>query len=204
MYAYVVCLCVYVCVCVLIKRKMGAEYEKHKPLKLVQTVPFFRLLLLKKKVCPEWWVQPRKKKKATEAKWTLPFPTWLHSLVIVSSVSVTCSRDCPDCFRIKWELSLKSYRRACIAGKQQKWWHVTHGWCTTSGVPRWRLQTKFNTDGPRKGKRIRCGFCKTFPTHFKWFDSMKNKTGDDGGQTLFSRGTPTDGSSRSKRARVRS
>lgn len=46
-----VCICgVFVCVCVrvcvLIKRKMGAEYEKHKPLKLVQTVPFFRLLLL--------------------------------------------------------------------------------------------------------------------------------------------------------------
>lgn len=33
MYAYVVCLFVCVCTCVyvLIKRKMGAEYEKHKP-----------------------------------------------------------------------------------------------------------------------------------------------------------------------------
>lgn len=31
MYAYVVCLLVCVCVYVLIKRKMGAEYEKHKP-----------------------------------------------------------------------------------------------------------------------------------------------------------------------------
>lgn len=78
MYAYVVCLCVCVRVCVLIKRKMGAEYEKHKPLKLVQTVPFFRLLLLKKKSAPGMMGSTKKKKKATEAKWTLLFPTSLR------------------------------------------------------------------------------------------------------------------------------
>lgn len=63
MYAYVVCLCVYVCVCVLIKRKMGAEYEKHKPLKLVQTVPFLRLLLLKKKLAQSDGFNQEKRKR---------------------------------------------------------------------------------------------------------------------------------------------
>lgn len=79
-----VCVCVCVRVCVLIKRKMGAEYEKHKPLKLVQTVPFFRLLLLKKKRArDDGSNQEKEKGNRREVDTSVP-DLIAHSLVICS------------------------------------------------------------------------------------------------------------------------
>lgn len=166
MYAYVVCLCVCVRVCVLIKRKMGAEYEKHKPLKLVQTVPFFRLLLLKKKACPGWWVQPRKRKR--QSKRSGHFRSRLHCAFPCNLFLPFAGRDCPDSFRIKWELS---HTAALVLQANSKNGDPLRmdgvllpvcpgGGSKPSSIPMDR----------EKGSEFDAAFRKTFPTHFKWLN----------------------------------
>lgn len=105
----------------------------------------------------------RQRRATTEEKWTLPFPTWLRSLVNrVSSVSAICSRS--------------KKHIACIASKQKNGdTPVTHGWYYFRCIP---VAAPGSIRMAAKGSEFDSAFCKTFPTHFKWFGAMKNKTGD--------------------------
>lgn len=102
----------------------------------------------------------KKKKKATEEKWTLLFPTWLRIPLFLPFAG----RDCPDSFRIKWELS---HTAALVLQANSKNGDTLRmdgvllpvcpgGGSKPSSIPMDR----------EKGSEFDAAFRKTFPTHF--------------------------------------